>query len=141
MKTHIRLGLARAAAMGLVALLAVAPLAAQAAAGVKTADAATFVGTWALGLDTPQGAMGMNLTLKDNAGKLAGQITSDIAPDAQNITDITKDGEKLVLKYDFDFQGQAIPAIITIAPAGDKWTANFDFAGGQFVMDGTATKK
>jgi hypothetical protein len=112
-----------------------------ASAQVATTDASKFIGTWALGLDTPQGSMAMNLTLKDTAGKVTGSMTSDMAPGAQAITDITKDGDKLVLKYDTDFQGQAIPTVVTIAPAGDKWTANFDFAGGQFQMDGTAVKK
>jgi hypothetical protein len=62
-------------------------------------------------------------------------------PDPQAISDISKDGDKLVLKYTFDFQGQAIPAQITLVPEGDKWKAAFDFAGGQFMVDGTATKK
>jgi len=34
-----------------------------------------------------------------------------------------------------------IPAVISIIPDGDKWKANFDFAGGQYVVDGTASKK
>jgi len=113
-----------------------------AAQSLTSADAAKFMGAWVLGLDTPQGALTMNLTLKDDGGRVAGQLTSDIAPDAQAIKDITKEGENLVLKYELDFQGQAIPAQITIAPDGaDKWKANFDFAGGQFVADGTAVKK
>jgi hypothetical protein len=138
MKGQIRLALVYAAAAALVVSLGAAQLFAQA---LGTADAAKFIGAWTLGLDTPQGAMAMNLTLKDDAGKVAGQITSDIAPDPQAITDIKKDGDKLVLSYNFDYQGQGIPVVITIAPAGDKYTANFDFAGGQFVMDGTAVKK
>ena len=62
-------------------------------------------------------------------------------PNAQEITDISKDGGKLLLKYMLEVQGMQIPAIIALIPDGDKWKANFDFAGGQFVVDGTATKK
>jgi hypothetical protein len=108
---------------------------------LATADASKFIGAWTLGMDSPQGAVAMNLTLKDQGGKVAGTITADIAPDPANITDITKDGDKLVLKYNLDFQGQAIPVQVTIIPDGANWKSSFDFAGGQFVMDGTAVKK
>jgi hypothetical protein len=139
MRTQTRFVLALAVTAAVVLSVGLRTVSAQAAA--TSADAAKFIGAWTLGLDTPQGAMSMNLTLKDNAGSVAGSLTSDIAPDAQAITDITKDGDKLVLRYSMDFQGQAIPAQITLVPAGDKYTASFDFAGGQFVMDGTAVKK
>jgi hypothetical protein len=138
MKKHIRFAIASLATAALVLTVGLSSVAAQ---GLGSADAAKYMGGWTLGLDTPQGAMAMNLTLKDNAGKVAGTITSDIAPDPVAVTDITKNGDKLVLKYDLDVQGQSIPVVITISPDGDKWTASFDFAGGQFVMDGTAAKK
>ena len=135
MKKHMQSALAALAGIALTAGLAFAQ------APLSTADAAKYLGAWTLGLDTPQGAMAMSLTLKDAAGKVNGSLTSDISPDPVAITDIKKDGDKLVLSYNLDFQGQSIPAIITLAPAGDKWTANFDFAGGQFNVDGTAEKK
>jgi len=140
MPRYTRFVLALTAAVAVALSFGAAVAAAQ--ASLSAADAAKFMGAWVLGLDTPQGALTMNLTLKDDGGKVAGQLTSDIAPDAQAIKDISKEGENLVLKYELDFQGQAIPAQITIAPDGaDKWKANFDFAGGQFVVDGTAVKK
>jgi hypothetical protein len=108
---------------------------------IAIGDAARFIGEWTLGLNTPQGAMSMNLTLKDQDGKVAGQITSNAAPQPQDITDISRDGDSLVLKYVFDFNGQSIPAQIKLVPDGDNWKASFDFAGGQFVMEGTAAKK
>src|SRR5579864_7594435 len=99
MKKQIRFVVAAVAGLVLSAGLT---LSAQA----TSADAAKFMGAWTLGLDTPQGAMAMNLTLKDAAGKVNGSITSDIAPDPVAITDIKKDGDKLVLSYSLDFQGQ-----------------------------------
>jgi hypothetical protein len=134
MKLHKRLVLALAA----VAMTMMLPGAA--AAQVKPEDAAKFMGGWALGMDTPQGAMTLNLTVKDVAGKVAGSITSDMMPEAA-ISDVAKVGETLVLKYSLDMQGQAIPAKITLTPDGDKMKVDFDFADGQFVMPGTATKK
>ena len=126
-------------AAGFVVLLA-GRGAAQSALAV--ADAAAFLGAWELGLDTPQGAMTMELTIKDNGGKVVGSISAPpVMPNSQEITDISKDGTKLLLKYVLEVQGMQIPAVIALIPDGDKWKANFDFAGGQFVIDGTATKK
>ena len=127
-------------ALAALVLLA-SPLTVAAQTSLAAADAAPFLGAWALGLDTPQGAMAMNLTIKNDAGKISGVITADMMPDPQTITDIKKVGANLVLKYALDFQGQAIPAQITLMPDGDKWKASFDFADGQFQVDGTAAKK
>ena len=107
MRTHTRFVLAMAASAIAVLSLGIVPAFAQTA--VTPADAAKFMGAWALGLDTPQGAMAMNLTIKEQAGKVAGQLTSDMAPDPQAITDISKDGENLVLKYMLDFRVSPFP--------------------------------
>ena len=121
-------------------LAASAPTTAQ--SSLAAADAAAFLGEWALGLDTPQGAMTMNLTLADEGGKVAGAISAEpLMPEPQKITDISKEGPSLVMKYSLDMQGQAIPAKISLVPDGDKYKVVFDFADGQFTMDGTATKK
>lgn len=127
--------------MVLVLVLAL-PRMAAAQAALAAADAATFMGGWTLGLDTPQGALSMELTIKDDAGKVAGSITAEpMIPGVTPITDITKDGSKLVLKYMLEVQGMSIPTVITLIPDGDKWKASFDFADGQFQVDGTAVKK
>ena len=83
--------------------------------------------------------MAMALSIKADAGKVLGEIGSDQMPKAM-IADITKAGTALVLRYDFDYQGQAIPVSVTLTPAGEKVTASMDFAGGAFQMSGTATK-
>ena len=46
-----------------------------------------------------------------------------------------------MLKYVLDVQGMSIPAVITLIPDGDKWKAGFDFADGQFQVNGTADKQ
>ena len=127
--------------MVLVLMVLVLPRVAS-AQGLAVADAGAFMGGWTLGLDTPQGALSMELTIKDEAGKVAGSITAEpMIPGTTAITDITKDGAKLVLKYLLEVQGMSIPTVITLIPDGDKWKANFDFASGQFQVDGTAVKK
>ena len=105
-------------AIGFVALFsrmgsAQAPLAAT--------DAAAFLGAWSLGLETPQGALTLDLTLKDEGGKVAGSISAaPLMPEPQAITDISKDGSTLVLKYTLDFQGTPVPAKISLVP-GVNW--------------------
>ena len=128
MRIHSRL-VSALAAMALLAL----PLTVAAQTPLVAADAAPFLGAWTLGLDTPQGAMTMNLTIKNDAGKVSGVITADMMPDPQTITDISKDGKNLVLKYTLDVQGQSIPAKIALVPDGANWKASFDFADGQFL--------
>jgi hypothetical protein len=53
------------------------------------ADAAPFVGTWVLMLETPQGNMPLDLSVKSDAGKVVGEVGSEMFP-AQPITDVTK---------------------------------------------------
>jgi len=118
------------------------PLASFAQSSIAVADAAAFMGAWELGLDTPQGPMTMNLTLKDVDGKVAASISAPpMLPDEQNIPDVSRDGAGLLLKYILEAQGMQIPAKILLSPVGDKWKASFDFMDGQFTVEGTATKK
>jgi hypothetical protein len=113
---------------------------AQAPAPLPTAEAAKFMGAWVITLDSPQGPFSMTLTVSDNAGNTAAELTSDIMP-AQTVTDISKAGNDLVLKYQGDFQGQAFAAKITLTPTDDKLGVNFDVMDGQFMMTGVGTKK
>ena len=109
-------------------------------APLSTADAARFMGAWTLTLDSPQGPFAMVMTLSDVEGKVACELTSDLMP-AQKVTDISKAGNDLVLKYQGDFQGQAFAAKITLTPVDDKLGVNFDVMDGQFMMSGVGTKK
>lgn len=49
---------------------------------------------------------------------------------SQPITEITLNGETLVLRYSFDYQGRLIDAAISLTPGGDKVGLQIDFAGG-----------
>jgi hypothetical protein len=113
---------------------------AQAPAALPTSEVAKFMGAWLITLESPQGPFAMTLTVSDNAGNAAAELTSDIMP-AQKVTDISKSGDDLVLKYQGDFQGQAFAAKITLTPADDKLGVNFDVMDGQFMMTGVGTKK
>ena len=112
------------------------------AAQLAPADAGAFMGSWSLMLDSPQGAFEQTLILKDEAGKVIGEISSQMAPEVQKVTDVSKKGDDLILKFAGNFQGNAFDAMITMTPDGaDKAKVTFDVNGGQFTMSGTGTKK
>ena len=112
----------------------------EAASDLDIAVAGAFVDDWTLAMNSDQGPLDMSLAVKDVGGKVAAEISSDFqAPVA--ITKISKSEDKLVLTYGADFQGQVFDVIVTLSPAeGDTLDVAMDFAGGQFLLDGTGTK-
>lgn len=123
--------------------LALALCSAVATAQVLTAtDAGAFMGTWILTLDSPQGPFEQNVVLKDEDGKVVAELSSQLQPDVQKVTDISKAGADLVMKFAGNFQGNPFDAAITMTPDGtDKAKVTFDVNGGQFTMSGTGIKK
>ena len=114
--------------------------AAAAPAAATPENVAAFVGDWTLSTNGSNGPATTAISLKVEAGK----VTAEISSDAQGriaVTDIMKSGPSLVLRYGFDYQGMAIPVVLTLTPAGENVTAEFDFAGGAYQMSGPATKK
>ena len=138
----IRSALVSAALVGLC--LAPAPAVAAAAgqaAQVTAAEAAPFLGDWTLALQGQNGPATFNLAVKVEKDKVVGEIGSDAVP-AQAITDISKNDKNLVLSYTFQYQGMPINTVVTLTPKEDgKTAAQIDFAGGAYIMTGSATKK
>src|SRR5262245_41951541 len=124
----------------LVVVVLAGSLVVSAQSAVAAADAANFIGKWSIAMETPQGNFGLNLNLSDKGGKLVGEVSADVLP-TQEITDISKAGEDLVLRYASDFQGQSFNVKITLSlSAADAGKAIFDAADGQFVMEGALSK-
>lgn len=118
------------------------PIAASAQSALATADAAAFVGKWTIALESPQGAFEQELNVKDEGGKVVAEITNQMQTTPQTISDISKTGADLVLKFAGDFQGTPFAAKITMTLDGDnKAKVVFDVMDGQFTMEGTGTKK
>ena len=116
------------------------PAAARAQA-LAPADAGDFMGVWTLSLDSPQGPFEQSLTLKDEGGKVIGEMTNQMQPEVQKVTDVSIAKGDLVLKFAGNFQGNPFDAVITITPDGtDKAKVLFDINGGQFSMSGTGAR-
>jgi hypothetical protein len=124
----------------LALLLLLAPLTAS-AQGLSPADAGDFMGVWSIMLDTPQGSFEQVLTVKEENSKVVAEMTSQMQPEAQKITNVAKDAGNLVLKFSGDFQGNPFDATVTVTPDGaDKAKVIFDINGGQFTMGGAGTR-
>lgn len=110
---------------------------------VVSADVVEFMGTWALELSSPLGSLPLNLTIRDEAGKVAGELRADLLrPADPALKDITKSGDDLIVKYAGDAQGVSVPvALILTLDGSDKLRVKCDIMDGQFMMDGTGTKK
>ncbi len=115
--------------------------AAQATPQVSAADAAPFLGEWTLALQGPNGPGAFTLTIGAVGDKVTAEISSETL-EKQPITTIAIRGKSLNLGYSFLYEGNPVDAVVTLTPdAEGKTAAQIDFAGGAYVMNGTATKK
>ena len=125
----------------LVAGLATVSMGAQQPTQVTPVDAAPFLGDWTLTLQGPNGPGTFNLKLKVENEKVVGEIANELVP-AQAITNVSMANKSLRLTYTFPWEGNPIEALVTLTPAEDgKTSAQIDFAGGAYTMNGAATKK
>lgn len=74
------------------AALAIALSSGLGAAQLAPTDAGMFLGSWSLNLDPPQGSFEQSLVLKDEGGKVIAEISNQMQPDVQKVTDISKNG-------------------------------------------------
>lgn len=128
--------------IGTIALVLALASSITSAQSLTVADLGSFAGEWTLTLDTPQGAFEQSLIFKDEDGKAIAEMSNQMQPETQKVTDISKNGTDIVLKFSGNFQGNPFDAAITLTPDGtDKCKVSFDVNGGQFTMSGTGTKK
>jgi hypothetical protein len=136
------------ASTALIAGLLISPAAAAPAARhtqsggqVTAADAAPFLGDWTLNLQGPNGPGTFDLSVKVEKDKVVGEIANANMA-SQAITDIVKVDKSLVLRYTFSYEGNPVDAAVSLSPGEEgKMVAQIDFAGGAYVMSGTAAKK
>lgn len=133
-----------ARALALAAALfgaALVPGAASAQSQLDAAAARAFLGSWVLAMTSDMGNFSMSLDVTDQGGKVAAVLGSVDVGMEQEITDITKDGESLVLAFAGNAQGQTFNAVVTLEPAGEELSVWFDIESGAFTMSGTGTKQ
>jgi hypothetical protein len=131
----------RLALFALVAGLAFAPAAASAQSQLSTSDASAFLGSWSVALQTDMGPFNLDLDIVDQGGMVAATMGSADLGGSQDITDISKSGDDLIMRYSMDAQGQQVPVAVTLTPDGEGLNAMMDFADGMFTASGVATKK
>ena len=114
----------------------------QSVTQVSPADAAPFLGEWTLSLQGPNGpgTFNLSLTVDKEKDKVTGEIASAEIP-KQPITSMSLMNKSLSLRYAFTWEGNPVDAVVTLTPSDDgKMGAQIDFAGGAYLMTGTATK-
>jgi hypothetical protein len=117
------------------------PATGNSAGSVSAADVAPFVGDWMLALQGPDGPGSFDLSIRVEKEKPAGDISSEAVP-KQPITTFTMADKNLALGYSFTWEGNPVDALITLTPSSEgPLKAQIDFAGGAYIMTGTATKK
>ena len=108
---------------------------------VTPADAEDFIGSWAINVDTPAGPTTVDLTVTEESGEVAAEIGGGTTGNPMSdVDEITKNGSRLVVKYEANVQGAVTPITLTLEADGDTLAANFDVGGGQ-VLPGTGARK
>lgn len=133
-------GALTALALALMAALSM-PARASAQSQLDTSQAQAYLGSWTLEFTSDMGPFTMTVDIRDMGGKVAATLNQPDMGMQQEVTDITKAGESLVLSFAGDFQGQSFAAAITFElPAGNESAVYFDVNDGQFGIPGTGTK-
>jgi hypothetical protein len=127
------------AAAAAVALTLSSPAVSSAQSELDVSEAQAFLGAWVVSIDSDFGPFSMDLEIADQGGKVAANVGS---PDlgTQEVTNITRDGEQLVLAWDADAQGQVVDIMMSLQPDGEDLATTFEAAGGQFYAQGVATR-
>jgi hypothetical protein len=116
------------------------PGTASAQSSLDTSQAQAFLGSWSASFESPQGELVIDIVITDSSGKVAASVGAELLGGMQDVTDVSRSGDNLVLRYEIDAQGQIAPVALTLAPNGAALDCTMDFADGMFVMEGQATK-
>jgi hypothetical protein len=103
-------------------------------------DAKPFLGKWTTTFDSPQGAVTFDIEVHLDTGDPGATVSNSLIGDA-DVTDVTKAGESLVLRYIAEVQGTQVPVSISLQPAGETLKAEFSFMDGQYAASSVATRK
>lgn len=122
--------------------LALSPLTSAAQSDLDASEAYAFMGVWLISMDTEMGAVNLELTIEDQAGKVSATMGSpDLGPETQAITDITKSDESLIMVQEIDAQGQFLEIEMTLERDGEDLSVYLDVEGGMFSASGIGTRQ
>jgi hypothetical protein len=131
-----RLGLRRHLSLAaILATLAGASAADAQDIALAAEEGRDFFGDWALTLETPDG----NVSVAFNIGERRGTVAIRFMG-AEPITNVTKSDDKLIARYQMNYQGTPIPVVLTVSRAGENLDTTWDFADGAYTTSGTATR-
>ena len=113
----------------------------QAAATIATvADAKPFLGSWTTTFESPQGPATFDIEVHLDSGDPGATVSNAIIGES-TVTDVTKSGTSLILRYVVDVQGTQVSVVISLVPDGEQLKASFSFMDGQFAASSIATRK
>jgi hypothetical protein len=141
LSAFIGVTLVAAATVGLSAAHHASPQAAQPTATIATVeDAKPFLGSWTTTFDSPQGAVTFDIDINVDSGDPGATVKNALIGES-TVTDVTKAGTALILRYEVNVQGTQVSVDISLVPEGENLKANFSFMGGQFAASSLATRK
>ena len=111
-----------------------------AAASITPAQAAPFLGDWAVTVNMNTVEATFAVAVKADGGKVTATVSSAGQPTV-SVADISLAGKSLVLKYSTAIQGNPVSTAMTLTPEGQGLRANMALMDGQYEMAGTATKQ
>ena len=131
-----------ALAVVLGVLLLAGPAVAGQASMLNSSDAGDFMGTWAISFESPRGGtFEQTLTVRDEGGKGAARLEGGRGG-GNDITDIAKDGDDLVLTFERAGRGgNPSESVMTLTLDGAMINAAMSVRGGQFSLNGTGKKQ
>ena len=106
---------------------------------VASADAKAWVGEWTLTIQGGRGPQERALTIKDMSGKVAATLGGGRGGPVE-ITDVTKKGNDLVLKFKQQGRGGEMDAVVTLSMQADG-TLKVTQEVGANKTEGTGKKK
>jgi hypothetical protein len=115
--------------------------AAQTAPAIATVeDAKPFLGSWTTTFDSPQGPATFDIEVHLDSGDPGATVSNAIIGES-TVTDVTKAGAALVLRYVVDVQGTQVTVAISLVRDGETLKASFSFLDGQFTASSVATRR
>jgi hypothetical protein len=129
------------AALLAVALLAIGlvPAKVSAQTPLPVAQAAEFLGKWNVSIESEMGPFEVSLNIQDSEGKTVATVGSPQGGDVA-VTDISRTGEQLVLKYSFAGPDGDIPILVNLIRDGENLKTTMDVGGGLFSATGTGRR-